>query len=442
MFYYARSDTHYLLYIYDMMRNELLEQSAEEPTHNLVRRVLDKSKDTSLRRYETFAYDAEGGLGPFGWFNMLIKQSAGKLSKTQFAVFRALHEWRDEAARREDESTLYVMGNSTLFGITRRMPPDPKALHSLLDNASHIAKRDAFNLFNIVSKAQAEGANGPSVVEIIRRHNPSTMGIGEVAKSVFPQLTHNETRNDAGVLEVTDLVSHNSKLWGKIPISSRWEGPSKVKAGRTMQFELPWAQYLKSSKLSEAETQLQRPVAQEEESAIPLTDADAPPASDEDFTLKAGLRRKVSDVESESESGEVDDAPSKPEPRSSASAEAEEIAVLDDAEMKKARRKAKKAERKARKQALEEQVQGAKGLAKRAKKEGFSEAAESLMENGDEDQKPFDYSKAKSVLKAARTTKATSQGGRFNPYGMAAEGPKAARKMHGEKPGKSATFRK
>ncbi|XXH02026.1 exosome nuclease subunit [Hypoxylon texense] len=443
MFYYARSDTHYLLYVYDMMRNELLEQSTEEPTQNLIRRVLDRSKDTSLRRYETSAYDAEGGMGPFGWFNLLIKHSAGKLSNEQFAVFRALHKWRDETARREDESALYVMGNSTLFDITRRMPPDPKALHSLLDNTSHIAKRDAFNLFNIISKAKAEGANGPSVLEIIRRHNPSTMGIGEVAKSVLPQSARNDTRNDAGVLEVGDLVSNISKLWGNIPISSRWEGPSKAKAGRSLQFELPWAQYLKSSKLSEeTEAQLQQPAAQEEESMIPLIEPEAPPVVDEDFTLKAGLRRKASKVESESESGEVDDAPSKPEPDSSAFADAEEIAVPDEEDAKKAKRKAKKAERKARKQALQKQVQETRELAKRAKKEGFPEAAESLQENGDEDQKPFDYSQAKSVLKAARTTKATSQGGRFNPYGMPAEGPKPARKMHGEKPGKSATFRK
>lgn len=211
MFYYARSDTHYLLYIYDMMRNELLDQSAVEPPEDVVRRVVDKSKDTSLRRYETFPYDAEGGTGPFGWFNLLIRHSAGKFSKEQFAVFRALHKWRDGVARREDESVLYIMGNSTLFDITRRMPPDPKALHSLLDTIGHVAKRDAFNLFNIINKAKTQGANGPSVAEVIRRQNPSTIGVGEVAKSVFPQLT----RNDAGELEARDLVSRTSKLWGR-----------------------------------------------------------------------------------------------------------------------------------------------------------------------------------------------------------------------------------
>lgn len=442
MFYYARSDTHYLLYIYDMMRNELLDQSGEGPTQNLVHQVLDRSKTTSLRRYETSKYDAEGGSGPFGWFNLLIKHSSGKLSKEQFAVFRALHKWRDEVARREDESALYIMNNSTLFDVTRQMPPDPKALHSLLAT-SHIAKRDAFNLFNIISKAKAEGANGPSVHEVIRRQNPPTLGVGEVAKSVFPQLA----RTSEEVLEVEDLVSRTSKLWGKIPISSRWEEPSKAKAARTMQFELPWAQYLKSSKLSEdAETQLQQSAMQEAEPAIPVTEPETPRAMiDDEFTLKAGLKRKEAKAESDSELEEADDVPHKPESSSKTSAD-EEIALLDTDDekekAKKARRKAKKAEKKARKQALKQQVQETIELAKRAKKEGFSEAAESLRENGDEDEKPFDYSKANSVLKATRTKGSSSKTPRFNPYGMTAEGPKPGKKMHGEKPGKSATFRK
>ncbi|KAI1760121.1 ribonuclease H-like domain-containing protein [Hypoxylon sp. FL1150] len=446
MFYYARSDTHYLLYIYDMMRNELLDQSGEEPTQNLVHQVLDRSKATSLRRYETSKYDAEGGSGPFGWYNLLLKHSSGKLSKEQFAVYRALHKWRDEVARREDESALYIMNNSTLFDITRQMPPDPKALHSLVGTTSHVAKRDVFNLFNIISKAKADGANGPSVHEVIRRQNQSTIGVGEVAKSVFPQLAR---ANKEG-LEVKDLVSHSSKLWGDIPISSRWEKPSKVAATRTMQFELPWAQYLKSSKVSEdTEAQLQQSTVQETESYIPITEAEKPVAViDDEFTLKAGLKRKVAKEESESEPGpeEVDDVPSKPEPDSRTSADDEEIALPDSEDekedAKKARRREKRSQKKARKQALKQQVQETKALAKRAKKEGFAETAES-MANGDEEEKPFDYSKAKSVLKAARTTQgASSKAPRFNPYGMTAEGPKPARKMHGEKPGKSATFKK
>ncbi|OTA82847.1 hypothetical protein M434DRAFT_400874 [Hypoxylon sp. CO27-5] len=449
MFYYARSDTHYLLYIYDMMRNELLEQSTEEQGQNLIRQVLDKSKETSLRRHETFAYDAEGGQGPLGWFNMLLRHSAGRFSKEQFAVFRAVHKWRDEIARREDESIVYVMSNSTLFDIARRMPPDPKALHSLLEPTSpRIAKREAFNLFNIINKAKAEGANGPSLNEVLRGNAPSAMSIGEVAKSVFPQLRS----NDAEVLPTQDLVSQSSRFWGGMPISSRWEESSNVKARRDVKFELPWAKFIKSGKLVEgAAPKQQQPVTQEDDVILLEQKPNGvEPPVDEQFTLKTGLKRKVPEVESESESdsgsesGEVEDKPSNLEPSSGASPGAEEIAVPDMDDSEKETRRTKKAEKmarkKARKQAAKEDRR-AKKLAKRAKM-AAANASQAAEKGGDEDEEAFDYSKAKSVLKASRATNGAPQGKKFNPYGMTVDGPKPARKMHGEKPGKSYTFKK
>ncbi|KAK6953231.1 hypothetical protein Daesc_005531 [Daldinia eschscholtzii] len=438
MFYYARSDTHYLLYIYDMMRNELLQQPSEESGHNLMNQVLDKSKETSLRRYETSAYDAENGQGPFGWYNLLIRQSAGKFSREQFAVFRAVHKWRDEIARREDESSLYVMSNATLFDIARRMPPDPKALHSLLDATSHIAKREAFNLFKIISKAKAQGANGPSVAEVIRSNASPTMGIGEVAKSLLPQIRS----NDAEISGIQELVSQTSKLWGKVPISSRWEEPVVDKTKRTMQFELPWAQIMKSGKVLEVvEATTSQPASRMEESIIHLEDEPV----DSEFTLKTGLKRKAPEIESDSESEEANDTPSKPGSNSASFGDTDEIAVpdSDDSEDQRRKKKAKKAEKRARKEALKEERRQAKKLARRAKEEASTDAANMSGKGEDEDEdEPFDYSKAKSVLNAARTSNGAPQAAKFNPYGMTIDGPKPARKMHGEKAGKSATFKR
>ncbi|OTB03181.1 hypothetical protein M426DRAFT_321976 [Hypoxylon sp. CI-4A] len=434
MFYYARSDTHYLLYIYDMMRNELLEKSSKESGQNLVRRVLDRSKETSLRRYETFSYDAQGGQGPFGWYNLLIRQSAGRLSKEQFAVFRAVHKWRDEVARREDESALFVMSNSTLFDIARRLPPDAKALHSLLDPTSaQIAKREAYSLYQIIAKAKVEGANGPSVSEVIRSHAPSMMGIGEVAKTVLPQLRNADTE----VLGTKELVSQTSKLWGNIPVSSRWENSSTAESSKAMRFELPWAQFVKSTKiLDEADTLPQKPV--ENESSLEQKKPNAAePVVDSEFTLKAGLKRKVPEVESDSESGEVDDTPTKLEAASEIALGAEEIAVpdTDDSsdEEKRERKKAKKERKKSKKE-----DRRAKKLAHRAKRA----AADGAGKEENEEEEAFDYSKAKSVLNSKKAANGVPQGQKFNPYGMTVEGPRPARKMHGEKAGKSATFKK
>ncbi|KAF9425478.1 exosome nuclease subunit [Podila epigama] len=122
MFKYARSDTHFLLYIYDRMRNALLDKS-NPTTHNLLKATLQRSAETSLKRHEKEIYDAEEGDGPGGWRNMYTKWNRS-LNNQQFAVFKALHAWRDQMARDEDESLRYILPNHMLFTLAEKMPDD------------------------------------------------------------------------------------------------------------------------------------------------------------------------------------------------------------------------------------------------------------------------------------------------------------------------------
>lgn len=119
---YARSDTHFLLYIYDKLRNALLEESSRPPSpvegqpdgqaqlqrrnpQEAMREVLDRSGETALRLYERDTYDAEFGRNAGGWSITARKLLAkGALEEVVGAVFKAVHAWRDEVARREDES--------------------------------------------------------------------------------------------------------------------------------------------------------------------------------------------------------------------------------------------------------------------------------------------------------------------------------------------------
>ncbi|KAI1489241.1 ribonuclease H-like domain-containing protein [Biscogniauxia mediterranea] len=450
MFYYARSDTHYLLYIYDMLRNELLQHSSDDPEQDLMRTVLENSKATSLRKHEAFPYDEQTGQGPFGWYNMLIRQSTGRLTKEQFSVFRAVHKWRDEVARREDESPLFVMNNGTIFEIARRMPPDPKALHSLLGSGPSIAKRELSQLFDIIAKAAAEGVNGPTVADVIRKQVPS-MGVGEIAKTLVPQIRNLDS--EIVTIETKDLISQTSRLWGNVAMSSRWEQPL-VDRTKSVQFELPWAHFVQSAqvvggpKALDNSSSLPQVIPTENASAALNngTNGDSIP-EDSDFTLKTGLKRKAPEPESSSGSEFEAEGPEHTKPESSADAEMndEEIAVPDTDESEEERnktKKSKKAEKKARKLARRDRKR-AKHQAKQANNGGSEQGK---AEDDDEEYEPFDYTQAKSVLNAERTAAANGNAGaqqkaRFNPYAMTAGGPKPARRMHGEKTGKSATFR-
>ncbi|TGJ81347.1 hypothetical protein E0Z10_g7418 [Xylaria hypoxylon] len=459
MFYYARSDTHYLLYIYDNLRNELLSSSqSNTPSYDLMRHVLDKSKETSLRRHESSMYDAEAGQGPFGWFNMLIRQSAGKFSREQFSVFRAIHQWRDELARSEDESPLFVMNNATVFDISRRLPPDPKALHSLLESGSFLAKRQVSKLFEIITKAIAQGANGPSVAEVIRGNAPATMGIGEVARTVLPQLK--DRAKDA--LDTKDLISHASRLWGGVPMSSRWDSQCKASLPKQRHFELPWAQFVQSAKLADDTSQnpqnpspeitMSERVAAEYPQLVATgaMNGDLMP-EDGEFTLKTGVKRKAqeSDSESDVESELEIHGSAGPKSKTILRTSEEEIAVPDenDSEEEKMARKARKAKKKAlkleHKEVERKERRDRKKAEKQAKKNKSSGSAS--KDEAEESDEPFDYSKAKSVLKAGNTptnNTGVKRKAKFNPYALTAEGPKPARRLHGERPGKSATFKR
>jgi exosome complex exonuclease RRP6 len=124
MLHYARSDTHFLLYVYDMLRNTLLDRA--EGNQDQIRDVLKRSAETAMKLYQRPHYDDENGEGSGGWKGLIRNQlgQRGLLTKgpeygragdmlawgttergyMEERVFRKLHAWRDRTAREEDES--------------------------------------------------------------------------------------------------------------------------------------------------------------------------------------------------------------------------------------------------------------------------------------------------------------------------------------------------
>ena len=139
MLAYARSDTHSLLFIYDNLRNALLERaltrsqsrphpqanissSNSEPSHSLLQEVLSRSEETSLRLHQTENYDDEEGTGPGGWDTIARKWNKATLTKvahgsTPKSIYLRIHDWRDSVAREEDESTAYAFRRGSLLFI-------------------------------------------------------------------------------------------------------------------------------------------------------------------------------------------------------------------------------------------------------------------------------------------------------------------------------------
>lgn len=426
MLYYARCDTHYLLYVFDCIRNELLERSnSSEIENNLMEYTLERSKETSLDRYTTWIPDPDTGEGSRGWANSLQKNFI-RLDGPQFAVYRAVHKWRDALARQKDESTSFIMPQQVLMEIAKILPNDQKALWSLLGGRCAAKVQQSLEeLFKIVTAAREAGANGPSSIEHFRAGQEDN----SMAAVAQRELGRKE-KSELNLPPVEQLRSQKSQLFGPMPISSLWERPVKAPGNVNQNLiPLPWSSFVQDAAASAAQQEADAKAQKEAADMIPLVENIAPPTKkeavvdDTEFTLRQGRKRKHEDVQASSSEDE-----------GGTRIESQDMISFNEDEDPAERKARKKAEKKARKEA-----------AKARKAAGKTRVS---VDDG-EDETPFDYSKAQSVLnnqRAMTTNREVKPGVKkaFDPYAarMNAEGPKPARRTFSQRPGKTATFKK
>jgi exosome complex exonuclease RRP6 len=418
MLFYARADTHYLLYIYDNMRNELLTKSdLAVPEENKMEITLMKSKEVSLLRYERQIYNIESGRGPGGWYSLLVKTPA-LYNNEQFAVFKAVHAWRDRIARIDDDSTNFVIPNRVIFSIAKVMPKDLVALLSIAHPVSFGVKSRAGELLGVIEKAKTNGKDGPTMMDILRPDS-----LGAVAKAYIPALAAKAKFVSEPLVAIVDggeLRSENSTFWGNAFGSSIWDEDSLDKT-QDLRLAVPLPKFISDD----------TGVSNSLESSVPrFTSAPALPTRsvDEPFVLKRGLKRKSEAVE-ELEEGEAGEG------------SGEYDISLNDLEDREAGQdglttKQRKTQRRAEKKAKKE--------AKAAVK---ADEAKGLLE--DKEEEPFDYNKAEPVLNSKRKDDRGVGKGKgnkaqqtpFDPYSKSADAPKGMRRAQTERAGKSHTFR-
>ncbi|OBT82343.1 hypothetical protein VE02_08817 [Pseudogymnoascus sp. 03VT05] len=421
MFFYARADTHFLLYIYDNMRNELVERSKPTPAEeNRLEIVLRKSKETSLFRYESPRYNATTGKGPGGWFQALVKVPT-LLNNEQFAVFRAVHAWRDKIARQDDDSTNFVMPNHTLLSVAKVMPTDMASLLGTVHPISYNVKARTGELLELINAAKTNAKDGPSMMEILK---PDSLGAVAAAHARSAKASEGGRHAvltilpaDAGV----DLRSPQSAFWGRAFGSSTWEEPSTLTkaGGEDIRLAIPLPP-LAEDAFSEGVREysiLSQPELPQPEEEEPVVVEEAA------FTIKGGRKRKSDDMEEEvveepvEEGGEYD------------------ISLHSPLEGAAKEKSLKKAERKAAKKAA------------KAAKRGDGESSRAAAREEDDEEEPFDYSKAESVMNKKRTNDYAGGKGKkgakkpFDPYQKSADASTGMRRLQTERPGKSFTFK-
>lgn len=427
LFDYARADTHFLLYVYDNMRNELVERSDYSNFEkNKVKDVLENSKETALQRYEHPVYDKELGLGGMGWYK-LISRTPVQFTAQQFSVFRAVHMWRDKLSRIEDESPLFIMPNHAVFSVARAMPADKAALLNAIQHVSHIIRAHTDELVRVVAKAKEEGATGPELNDVLK--TIADMREAEWAKS---EANKNASQTPAVPALQAEDITHSSiplpalraeasDFWGKL-----WNSSSNLEQRNASAIDVDLALplppltaeiFADANGVAVATPKSERP----QHDFVPKEDRPAEDQRTDMFIVKqlGGRKRKRGDVPEDSTSP----APAL-DPMTN-----DEIMLDQREESEDVLRAREKAARKA---------------AKKLKKKEQAEAAALLYNN----QPAFDYANAPSVLHAEdgdgkkKNKKDKKKKKGFNAFSGMTDAPRGLPRAQKEVPGRSKTFTK
>ena len=386
---YARADTHFLLFIYDCMRNELIDQGIREK-RDCIGEVMDRSKDECLQRYEHPFYDDSINGRRYGWAPALSRQP-GVLSREQIAVFAKLHKWRDSLARQDDESVNTILTTQSLIELMRTMPEDKKGVFSSCNYLSDWVKKHVNDIVKMIQDGKANAAAGPDMNALIAAQFGGPREFWPDSKSAPESTAH-----DRSVLGVFRLFS--SAFWGKNSSLENAPSPSDDKTYR-INLQSPW---------STSETLEDSAKSKKDTADAKVNGADsAAPASN-------GVlgKRKDRDEEDEqpSHNGEDED---------------------NEAAVREAERKAKRQERKSRKQKRVE--------------ERPSATVENGSVNGDPDQEQSSGARGFSAMalplgrpfeKVKKATKAV-----FNPFTAGEKAETGLKRAKMKPAGKSMTFK-
>lgn len=144
---YARQDTHYLLYISDVLHNELVKQANGQI--NLLQNVYQLSTEVCKRRYIKMKLTADSHME-------LYRKSKRIFDNRQLYAFKELFVWRDKIAREEDESTSYVLPNHMMLQISEILPREMQGILACCNPIPPLVRQNLHVLHRFILAAREQ----------------------------------------------------------------------------------------------------------------------------------------------------------------------------------------------------------------------------------------------------------------------------------------------
>lgn len=238
MIKYARQDTHYLLYIYDRMKNDLL--SKGNTSQNLLRSVIGKSSLVCLKKYEKPILDKDSHL-------ILVQKTNIALNNRQMNALEQIYRWRDRVAREEDESTGYILPNHMLLQLSQILPREVQGILACCQPTPPAVKQNLNELHLIILKSRelpltAMSDKKRQSIQSFQNHSRIELHVGhDVGHDVEPHFC---------LLDLIETPFHHQSARKRKGGSSLllFFSRKKVKTVNEMSFTTPYDRLLRSLK--------------------------------------------------------------------------------------------------------------------------------------------------------------------------------------------------
>ena len=141
---YAREDVHYLVYIYEKMKQDLKTKGAGE---DLLTAVWNNSRLVCLKRYRIPPITAESHLE-------LYRRSKEIFNERQLHALKELFAWRNRVAREEDESNGFVLPNHMMLKMADVLPRETQGILACCSPVPPLVRQHLLHLHGIILKAR------------------------------------------------------------------------------------------------------------------------------------------------------------------------------------------------------------------------------------------------------------------------------------------------
>ena len=144
MINYAREDTHYLRYVYQRLKSDLLAKGVGD---NLLVATWSNSRQTCLKKYRIPDIRPDSHMDMYRKSKMLFNDR-------QLFALKQLFAWRDKVAREEDESLGFVLPKHMILQIANVLPREMQGILACCSPIPPLVRQHLLVLHQIILKAR------------------------------------------------------------------------------------------------------------------------------------------------------------------------------------------------------------------------------------------------------------------------------------------------